>query len=92
MSTQDERILERLDAMVATGRVTEEEAARLRACAGTVEFGPALAAIRARHAAVHTEAAVREGRMTQDEADAALDRVRSGEHSGSLRRHIKGGY
>jgi hypothetical protein len=91
MTTRDERIMERLDAMVAAGRVTEEEAARLRATEGTDAFGPALAAVRARHAAVHTEAAVHEGRMTEGEAEAALDRVRSGEHSGELRRRIKGG-
>jgi len=91
MPPSDKRIMERLDAMVAAGRVTEEEAARLRACEGTDEFGPALAAIRTRHAKVHSDAAVRDGRLTQEEADDALARVHAGEHSSELRARIKRG-
>lgn len=90
MAMSDKRIMDRLDAMVAAGRVTEEEAARLRASEGSDEFESAVAAIRARHAGVHTEAAMHDGRMTQEEADSALARVRSGEHSRDLRGHIKG--
>ena len=35
---QQERIIEQLEKMVASGRVTPEEADRLRATAGTAEF------------------------------------------------------
>jgi|GEM_PF-2379848 len=44
---KEERILEQLDKMVASGRVSEGEAAALRAAAGTDEFERAVGAIRA---------------------------------------------
>ncbi len=86
----EQRIIERLDAMVASGRMTAEEAARLRATRGTEEFEVALAGIRARHAQVHTDEATAADRMGPDEADALLGRVRAGEHSKDLRAQIKG--
>jgi polyhydroxyalkanoate synthesis regulator phasin len=87
---QQERIIERLDDMVAAGRLTAEEAGRLRVAAGTAEFDVELANVRARHAQVHTDAAVATGTMSADDAAAALERVRGGEHSTELRRHIRG--
>ncbi len=59
---QQERIIEQLEKMVASGRITPEEAARLRASAGTPEFDAVMGEIRARHAQVHTDAAVAAGR------------------------------
>jgi hypothetical protein len=88
----EERIVARLDALVASGRVTDEEAALLRAAEGTAQFDGVLAAIRARHAQVHTDDAVAADRMSPDEADALLGRVRAGEHSRELRAHIKGAH
>jgi polyhydroxyalkanoate synthesis regulator phasin len=88
---QSERIIEQLDRMVAAGRITDEEAARLRATAGTPEFDAAMAAVRARHARAHTDAAVAEGRISTEEAEALLDRVRAGEHSAALRSRIRDG-
>jgi polyhydroxyalkanoate synthesis regulator phasin len=87
---QEERIIEQLDAMVSAGRITLEEADGLRAAAGTPEFGAALATVRARHAQVHADAAVVAGRMSPEEAEASVDRVRAGEHSAELRAHLKG--
>jgi polyhydroxyalkanoate synthesis regulator phasin len=87
---RETRIIEQLDTMVGAGRITAEEADRLRATAGTAEFGAILGAVRARHAQVHTDAAVAAGRMSPEEAAASLDRVRDGEHSAELRAHIKG--
>jgi len=87
---QQERIIEQLDTMVASGRITAEEATRLRATAGTPEFDEAMAAIRARHAQVHTDAAVAAGTMSPEDAAASLAQVRDGDHSSELRRHIKG--
>ncbi|HEX4125979.1 MAG TPA: hypothetical protein VHX67_00220 [Acidimicrobiales bacterium] len=87
---QHDRIIERLDAMVASGRLTAQEATRLRATAGTPEFDEAMAAIRARHAQVHTDAAVAAGTMSAEDAASSLERVRDGEHSRQLRRHIRG--
>jgi polyhydroxyalkanoate synthesis regulator phasin len=85
----EERIIERLDAMVAAGRITDDEATRLRATVGTADFDDVLAGVRARHAQVHTDEAVAVGRLSSDEADGLLERVRGGEHSSELRRHIK---
>jgi hypothetical protein len=76
--------------MVASGRVTQEEATRLRAAAGTAEFDAVMGSIRARHAAIHTDAAVAAGTMSPDDAARSLERVRGGEHSADLRRHIRG--
>jgi hypothetical protein len=85
-----QRMMERLDAMVANGRITPDEAARLRATDGTPEFDQVVAGVRARHAQAHTDPAVAEGRMSQDDADAYLERVRDGEHSRDLRTGIRG--
>ena len=82
-----QRIIEQLDTMVASGRMTQEEAVRLRACEGTDEFDVVLAGVRARHAQVHTDAAVAGGTMSQEQAEGYLERVRNGEHSGELRAH-----
>jgi hypothetical protein len=87
---QEERIIEQLEKMVASGRITPEEAARLRAAAGTSDFDSAMGEIRGRHARVHADAAVAAGRLSREEADATLDRVRDGEHTDELRAHIKG--
>ncbi len=88
--TQQQRILEQLDKMIASGRITPEEAARLRAAAGTAEFDVVMGSIRARHAQAHTDAAVADGRMHPEEAETALERVRDGEHSAALRAQIRG--
>jgi hypothetical protein len=85
----EERIIARLDAMVAARRITEDEATRLRASVGTADFDDVVSGIRARHAQAHTDDAVATGRMRSDEADGLLERVRAGEHSSKLRRHIK---
>ena len=84
------RMLERLDAMVASGRITAEEAAQLRATEGTPAFDDAVARIRARHAQAHTDPAVAEGRMSQEQADHLLERVLDGEHSAELRKQVRG--
>jgi hypothetical protein len=84
------RIIEQLDRMVASGRVTSEEADQLQAAAGTTEFDAGMARIRSRHAQAHTDAAVAAGTMSPEDAAASLERVRQGEHSADLRRHIRG--
>ena len=88
---QTDRIMEQLDKMVASGRITADEAAQLRATEGTSEFDAAVAAIRARHAQAHTDRAVGDGRMSEEEAEGYLERVRGGEHSRELRTAIKRG-
>jgi polyhydroxyalkanoate synthesis regulator phasin len=86
---QRERIIEQLDHMVESGRITPEEAARLRAAEGTAEFDAVLNEVRARHAGALTQAAVADGGMRQEEADALLERVRHGEHPEGLRSRLR---
>lgn len=74
--------------MLESGRITEEEAAALRAAENPEVFERALGAIRARHAAERTRAAVAAGEMTQDEADASLEQLRGGAHPKGLRARL----
>ena len=83
-----DRLIERLDNMVETGQVTETEAARMRG-AGPSEFENAVRAIRVRHAGARLDAAVGAGQMSQEEADAYLERMKNGEHPQSLRAHLR---
>ena len=83
------RLLESLDRMVASGRVTPEAAARLRVAEGDAAAFEAVAReIRVRHATPKLVAAVEEGTMTQAEADATIEQLRAGDHSRSLRARI----
>ena len=84
------RMMQRLDAMVSNGRITPEEAAQLRATEGTAAFDDVVAGVRARHAQAHTDPAVAEGTMSQEEADHLLQRVLAGEHSTELRKQVRG--
>jgi hypothetical protein len=85
------RLIESLDRMVDSGRVTEDEAARLRSAEGDTQAFDAVAReIRVRHATPKLVAAVDGGTMTQAEADTALDQLRAGEHSRSLRARLHG--
>lgn len=71
----------RLDRMVATGRVTPEEASRVRTAATGDDRAAAIAAIQLRHARERLASAVAGGRLTTAEADAAL---RHAEECGDL--------
>ncbi|MEX0629666.1 MAG: hypothetical protein WEE67_04405 [Chloroflexota bacterium] len=75
-----QRILERLDRMVESGRLTEQEAERLHAAGDPGEFDAVVRDIRVRHAESRLAAAVADGRMSQEEADRFLERLRRGEH------------
>jgi hypothetical protein len=82
------RVLRQLVKMTASGRLTEEEATRLRAAAGPSEFDDVVRDISVRHADARLAAAVADCSMSQEEADAFLSRLRSGEHPRSLRSHL----
>jgi|SRR5579863_7008013 len=84
-----DRIIEQVDKMVASGRITDDEAARLRATKGTADFDAAVGAIRARHASAQMDGAIAEGEMTPEEADSYLERLRSGEHPKGLRARLR---
>ncbi|HVA05548.1 MAG TPA: hypothetical protein VNG12_02290 [Acidimicrobiales bacterium] len=85
---KEQRIIEQVDEMVESGRITEEEATQLRAAEGTPEFDAAVGAIRARHAGARMESAIAEGEISQEEADGYLERLRSGEHPKGLRARL----
>jgi len=74
--------------MVASGRLTAEEAERLRAAPDPTGTEKVLRDIRARHAGERLDVAVAEGAMTREDADDILERVRRGEHSRNLRSHL----
>jgi hypothetical protein len=73
-------MLKHLGTMVKSGKATETEAARIRAAVGPHEFDDAVTAIRVRHASSSLNAAVDNGQMAREEADAYLERVKKGEH------------
>jgi polyhydroxyalkanoate synthesis regulator phasin len=80
--------MKQIDKMVKSGRISEEEAARLRSTEGTPEFDQAMGDIRARHAGAHMEEAVAEGQMSQAKADGYIERLKAGEHPRGLRSHL----
>jgi hypothetical protein len=77
------KVPRRLDKLVEAGRITTDEAERLRAG----DTG-AVAGIRVRHATARLEQAVEEGQITKEEADRLLARLRAGEHPAELRAEL----
>ena len=84
-----DRIIKQLDKMVQTGRMTEDEAQRIRDAGGTPEFEEAVLNVRVRHASEQLDAAVADGEMTRAEADGQLQRLRDGEHPKGLRARLR---
>ncbi len=64
--------------MVTTGRVTEVEAERLRATATPGDFDDAARDIRRRHVTASVDAAVEDGSLSKQEAEAILERLENG--------------
>ena len=85
---KQERIIAQIDKMVESGRITQDEAAQLRATEGTAAFDAAVGAIRARHASTQMEAAIAEGEMSSEDAAGYLERLRNGEHPQGLRARL----
>lgn len=85
----ESRIVKQLDKMVASGRMTDAEANRLRATHGTPEFELVLGEVRARHASAYLDAAVGEGQMTEEEAEDQRQKLRRGEHPKGLRARLR---
>ena len=86
---KEERILQQLDKMVASGQVTQDEAERLREAQGKPEFEAAVLDVRLRHAGEQLDSAVTAGQMSQQEADDQLERLRNGEHPKGLRARLR---
>ncbi len=71
--------------MVEAGRLTEDEAARLRAAADDDELEEGARAIQLRHARARIDEAVQQGNVTRAEAEDLLDRLDRGEDLRFLR-------
>jgi hypothetical protein len=85
------RLLNKLDRLVDSGRLTSAEAARLRAASNADEFDAVAREISVRHARGDLDKAVAAGEITEDEADRRLEAVQKGEHRRSLRGHVRRG-
>ena len=84
-----ERLLPRLDAMVQRGRITEEEAQRVRAAGTDEERASALDVIRRRHVRERIADSVAGDEMSEAEATQMLDRVERGEDPRELRTQMR---
>jgi len=83
------QILVRVDKMLAAGRITEDDATRLRAAAETgVGLDDAVKAVRSKHVRAKVDDAIDDGRLTAEEADSVVDEVEHG-HMARLRRALR---
>jgi hypothetical protein len=78
-----------LDKLVASGRLTEEESARLREAAGRDDLQSAAGPVQLRHATAVLAQAVADDKITRSEADAYLARLRDGEDAHRVRRELR---
>ena len=83
------RLLERLDHLVRSGQVTEEEATDLRAATNDEDYQAAVVRIRTRHARVRLDAAVEAGQITPAQASVNLEQIKKGKHPRGLRAHLR---
>ena len=83
------RLVANLGRRVESGRLTAEEADRLRAASEPDEFETVVRLIRVRHAGTRLAGAVEDGSVSREAADAFLDRLRTGEHSRAIRGHLR---
>ena len=75
----------RVDKVLAAGRITEDEAERVRNAAECGNLEPVVGEIRRRHVRDWLVTAVADGRMTQAEADGIVGRLERGEDPRPLR-------
>jgi hypothetical protein len=79
-----EQLVARIEKMLAAGRITEDEAARVRAAeTGTID--DVVREIQLRHAREWRAAAVAEGRVSERDAAEALDRLERGDDPDAIR-------
>lgn len=82
---EHDRTLVRLEKMVTAGRVTPEEAARVRESRDDVERDAAITAIRTRHVIERINRAVAARAITVPEGNELLARLAAGEDPTTLR-------
>ena len=74
-----ERLRARVDSLLAAGRITTEEAARVRAADDPAELDLFIRAIQRRHATEWVDRQVATGRLDPEAADAMRRRLAAGE-------------
>lgn len=79
----------RLDKLVASACLTQGEADRLQAASDSAQRDEVLTGIRVRHAAARLDAVVEAGRLSREEAERILERLRAGDHSPVLRAQLR---
>lgn len=79
------RLDERLDKMLAAGRLTDEEAQRLRSATTADGREEVARAIQLRHARARIDEAVENGSVAEAETTALVERLESGEDLRFLR-------
>ncbi len=89
MSGWRRRLAERATEMAKSGRLSDEEAERLRSADQPGEVDEVIRSIRVRHAGARLGAAVEDGSVTREEADGFLDRLKNGEHSAAIRAQVR---
>ena len=89
MPKNRKRLLERLDHLVSSGQIMEEEATDLRAATSDEDYDAAVVTIRTRHARARLDAAVEAGQMTHAEASACMEQIQMGKHPRALRAHLR---
>lgn len=82
------RVVSQADKLVASGRLTPEEADRLRAAPDHSSALQVVRDIRARHTSERLDAAVAEGATSKEEADTIREQIRGGEHSRALHSNL----
>jgi hypothetical protein len=89
MQGHTDRIEERVTKMLKAGRITEEEAERVRAAAAQGEADSVVHEIRLKHIKARVDVAVADGQLAPEEADTLLERAASGERP-RFPRHRRG--
>ena len=85
------QVLERVEKMVAVGRIGYEDAARLRAAAASGGLDEAVGEIRRKHAKARIDEALAAGRLSEQEAGVILERLERGENPRLLLRGARQG-
>src|SRR5262245_11888406 len=84
MDFSRDRVLHRVEKMLEAGRVTENEAARVREAAESQDLDEAVREISIRHATERVDEAVEDGGLTPEEAASIRTRLEAGEDPRNL--------
>jgi hypothetical protein len=83
------QLIEQVDKLAATGRLSEDQTAQLRAAAERGELAVVMREVRLQHVRLALADAVAVGTLGQPDADALLARLEHGEDTHALRRELR---